>query len=323
MAKSKAVALTFAERCKNIVAVNWQAHLNTIKADAKGSKQEIYTSKVHYISKRGKPYIWVQESDLHNMNAIIDERASLSVSSIIPGPLTQLLKSLKKFPARVALTGDIKLIEDDKAQVVVESLAKSVVSEHETVDQSSYSVSSLLSAAGTSCGSRSEHLQWLLKENSNYNIYKFNIRSCSYLDGNGGAHDVELNEVEVPKVDRLLPFSEKIIDGINQSQARRRALMLFCLEYYNTMARHMLPLSYESFTVDAMKDAFILSIDHKGFDILAKVTEGVTSSSVNYRWKEFRFTFKEEAQDMEAFCNMLVELEEEALRRVKTYSGLG
>ncbi|XP_042419999.1 uncharacterized protein LOC122008350 [Zingiber officinale] len=307
MAKSKAVALTFAERCKNIVAVNWQAHLNTIKADAKGSKQEIYTSKVHYISKRGKPYIWVQESDLHNMNAIIDERASLSVSSIIPGPLTQLLKSLKKFPARVALTGDIKLIEDDKAQVVVESLAKSVVSEHETVDQSSYSVSSLLSAAGTSCGSRSEHLQWLLKENSNYNIYKFNIRSCSYLDGNGGAHDVELNEVEVPKVDRLLPFSEKIIDGINQSQARRRALMLFCLEYYNTMAR----------------DAFILSIDHKGFDILAKVTEGVTSSSVNYRWKEFRFTFKEEAQDMEAFCNMLVELEEEALRRVKTYSGLG
>ncbi|WOL14893.1 hypothetical protein Cni_G23674 [Canna indica] len=303
--KNKKLALTFAERCRNIMTANWQAHLNTVKVDAKGSKEEIYTSKIHYMLKRGKPYIWVKENDMHNMNAIIDERASLSVSSIIPGPIMSLLRSTGKFPARVALAGDISYLKDDKVQVVMESLAESVLSEHGTVNQSSYAVSSILSSAGASCGSRSEHLQWLLTESSNYNVYKFNIRSCTYMDGSGGSHDVELNEVETSKADLLLPFSEKLLDGINQSQARRRALMLFCLEYYNATAR----------------DAFILSLDHKGFDVLAKV--GAGNFSLQYTWKEFRFTFKEEAEDMEAFCRMLIELEEEALQRVKGFSGLG
>lgn len=90
---------------QNILAANWQAHLNTIKADAKGrysrccstaswcadsvrltsflermtdgwsrlvvdccnSKDDIYSSKVHYMIMRGKPYLWVQEGDVHNM----------------------------------------------------------------------------------------------------------------------------------------------------------------------------------------------------------------------------------------------------------------
>lgn len=29
----------------------------------------------------------------------------------------------------------------------------------------------------------------------------------------------------------VAPFSAKLIDGINQSEARRRGLMLFCLSY--------------------------------------------------------------------------------------------
>ncbi|ONK76416.1 uncharacterized protein A4U43_C03F27580 [Asparagus officinalis] len=88
MMKSKAAALTVAERCKSILGANSQAHLNTIKVDSKGSKSEIHTSKVHYIFKRGKPYLWVHEGDLHNTNIIIDERGSLSVSNVVPGPLT-------------------------------------------------------------------------------------------------------------------------------------------------------------------------------------------------------------------------------------------
>uniref|UniRef100_A0A2P2K9Z8 Uncharacterized protein n=1 Tax=Rhizophora mucronata TaxID=61149 RepID=A0A2P2K9Z8_RHIMU len=36
MRSTKATALTLAEKCKNILASNWQAQLNTIKADAKG-----------------------------------------------------------------------------------------------------------------------------------------------------------------------------------------------------------------------------------------------------------------------------------------------
>ncbi|THU46320.1 hypothetical protein C4D60_Mb09t03680 [Musa balbisiana] len=298
---TKKLALTFADRCRNILAANWQAHLNTIKADAKGSKDDIYSSKVHYMIMRGKPYLWVQEGDIHNMNAIIDERASLSVSSFIPGPLMGLLRSVKKFPARVALAGDIRLLKDDKVQVVTESLAESVVSEYETVDQASYAVSAILSSATTSCRSRIENLHWILKESSNYNVYKFNIRSCSYVDGSGGTHDVEPNEVKAPEADLLMPFSEQLVDGINQSQIRRRALMLFCLEYYNVTAR----------------DALLLSVDHNGFDVLAKVLETMNNSTSNqqYHWKEFRFNFKEKAQDVESFCSRLVELEEEALER--------
>nr|XP_010920616.1 uncharacterized protein LOC105044429 [Elaeis guineensis] len=307
--KGKTVALTFAERIRNIVTANWQAQLNTIKVDAKGSKDDIYSSKVHYMLKKGKPYIWIREGDLHNMNIIIDERASLSVSSIIPGPLMGLLRSIRKLPARVALAGDIRPLKDDKAQIVTESLAESVMSEYETVSQASYSVSAILSSASTSSRSRSKNLQEILNESSNYNVYKFNIRSCTYIDGSGGTHDVEPEDVKASKADMLLPFSEKIIDGINQSPTRRRALIFFCFEYYNATAR----------------DALMLSIDWNGFDVLAKVPETITSSGLSqqYGWKEFRFTFTEEARDIEAFCHMLVELEEEALQSVKSYSGLG
>lgn len=31
------------------------------------SKEEIYTSKVKYFVKKGRPYIWVPEKDLHNV----------------------------------------------------------------------------------------------------------------------------------------------------------------------------------------------------------------------------------------------------------------
>ncbi|XP_020242708.1 uncharacterized protein LOC109820924 [Asparagus officinalis] len=107
MMKSKAAALTVAERCRSILGANSQAHLNTIKVDSKGSKSEIHTSNVHYIFKRGKPYLWVHEGDLHNTNIIIDERGSLSVSNVVPGPLTGLLKSIRKLPACAALAGDV------------------------------------------------------------------------------------------------------------------------------------------------------------------------------------------------------------------------
>ncbi|RVW49225.1 hypothetical protein CK203_073275 [Vitis vinifera] len=234
MKGNKASILTAAERCKNILASNWQGRLNTIKADAKGSKADIYSSKVNYMVKRGKPYIWVPENDLHNVgseggfgvgfwkeirkegsllqnkvvfsmgdgrrvkfwkdkwcgnfalcdffpslyalaaskeawlvelwdssgeeggwsprfsrpfndwevesaldsrsavqfpksiiwspcvptkNTIIDERGSFSVASPYPGPLANLLRSMKKLPARVALTGDVVPLKDEKVNL--------------------------------------------------------------------------------------------------------------------------------------------------------------------------------------------------------------
>lgn len=69
----------------------------------------------------------------------------------------------------------------------------------------------------------------------------------------------------------------------------------------------------------------MLSVDHHGFEVLARVPERATAPDVpqQYHWKEFRFTFKEAVKDVEDFCRMLVELEEEALHSVKSYSGLG
>jgi hypothetical protein len=69
----------------------------------------------------------------------------------------------------------------------------------------------------------------------------------------------------------------------------------------------------------------MLSIDHHGFDVLAKVPERASLGNVphQYHWKEFRFTFKEPAKDAEEFCRTLVKLEEEVLASVKSYSGLG
>ena len=68
-----------------------------------------------------------------------------------------------------------------------------------------------------------------------------------------------------------------------------------------------------------MKDACVLSVDRKGFDVLVKVP----SHGGEYNWKEFRVRFEEEAADVERFCHQLVKMEERALEIVKSSSGLG
>lgn len=68
----------------------------------------------------------------------------------------------------------------------------------------------------------------------------------------------------------------------------------------------------------------MLSVDRKGFDILGKVRSKVTGDEIDeYQWKQFRITFKEEARDIESFCQQLVEMEEDAIKKVSSYSGLG
>ncbi|KAL5733249.1 hypothetical protein ACOSQ2_032941 [Xanthoceras sorbifolium] len=307
MKANKATVLTLAEKCRNILAANWQGYLNTIKADAKGSKEEIYTSKVKYILKRGKPYVWVPEKELHNVNTVIDERGSFAVASPFPGPLANLLRSIKKLPTRVALNGDVLPLKTEKAQLVAESLKEIVLSEERVSAESSYTVSGVLSSSNFLTTSRSENLKELLDEGEKYVIYRFNLSSCMFVDGYGCTHEVDLKDLEMSKADLLAPLSARLIDGINQSQARRRTLMLFCFVYSKANAR----------------DAMMLSIDSKGFDVLGKVPSPVMRDGVEeFQWKEFRFTFKEEATDVESFCRQLVEMEEEVVKKVSSYSGL-
>ncbi|KAF8718738.1 hypothetical protein HU200_025039 [Digitaria exilis] len=283
-AKVKSAALSVTHKCRNILAAGWEAHLNTIKADAKGSKGEIHTSRVHYMIQKGTPYLIVPENDLHN---------------IVKLPI----------PPRVAMTGDVLRLKDSKVPIVADSLKKTIMKEHEASSAASHGVSAILSSAGATCRSRSEGLLSLLNEESSYSIFKFDIGSCVYIDSSGSSHNIELDSFEPPKSDLLMPFSAKLIDGINRSDSRRRALIFFCFEYFNALAR----------------DAVMLSIDHHGFDVLAKVPETDILANVprKYHWKEFRFTFKEPAKNAEDFCRTLVELEEEVVKSMKSYSGLG
>ncbi|CAL4913803.1 unnamed protein product [Urochloa decumbens] len=308
-AKIKSTALSVTHKCRNILAAGWEAHLNTIKADAKGSKEEVYTSRVHYMIQKGTPYLIVPENDMHNINIVIDERGSLAVCSPIRGRVVSLLKSLKQMPPRVAMTGDVLRLKDSKVPIIADSLKKAIMKEHEAASAASHGVSAILSSAGATCRSRSEGLLSLLNEESSYSIFKFDIGSCVYIDSFGSSHNIELDCFEPPKPDLLMPFSAKLIDGINRSDSRRRALILFCFEYFDVLARN----------------AVMLSIDHHGFDVLAKVPERAVLGNVphQYHWKEFRFTFKEPAKDAEDFCRTLVELEDEVLQSVKSYSGLG
>ncbi|KAM1126039.1 hypothetical protein ACFX2B_040765 [Malus domestica] len=303
MKANKATVLTFAEKCKSILSSNWQGQLNTIKADAKGSKEDIYTSKVKYICKRGKPYLWVPEKELHNVNVVVDERCSFAVTNPIPGPLASLLRSLRKTPPRIALTGEVVPLTEEKVQSATKVLREVIWSEQKAMSESSYTVSGILSSSDHSCTSRSESLKELLEGDENYIVYK----SCMYVDGSGETHKIDTEDMAATKADLLAPLSAKLIDGINQSAARRRALMLFCCSYLNANA----------------KDAYMLSIDRKGFEVLSKVpSPGFKDGFGQFEWKEFRLSLKEEAHDVEAFCRQLVEMEEEAVKEVSGHSGL-
>nr|ACR38239.1 unknown [Zea mays] len=205
------------------------------------------------------------------------------------------------------MTGDVLRLKDSKVPIIADSLKQTILKEHEAASKASYGVSAILSSAGATCRSRSEGLLSLLSEESSYNILKFDIGSCVYIDFNGSSHNIELDSFEAPKADLLMPFSAKLVDGINQNDSRRRALVMFCFAYFNVIAR----------------SAVMLSIDHHGFDVLAKVPQGDILTNPQYHWKEFRFTFKEPAKDAEDFCRMLVGLEEEGLQTVKSCSGYG
>lgn len=303
----KTTILTLAEKCKNILASNWQAQLNTIKADAKGSKGGIYSSKVEYILKKGKPYLWVNEKDMHNVNTIIDDRASLAVASPFPGPLANLFKSMQKLPARIAITGNVVPLKEEKVQLVAESLKEVMLSEQRQINEAPYTVSGVLSSSNLITTSRSENLKELLDGVEEYGVYRFNLSSCMFIDGHGRTHEVDMEAIEASKVDPLAFLSAKLIDGINRSESRRRALVLFCFVYLNADAR----------------DAFMLAVDRKGFDVLAKVPSSrLKDGTSEYVWKQFRFPFKEEALDVETFCHQLVKMEEEAVKKVSGYSGL-
>ncbi|CAN6895448.1 unnamed protein product [Brassica oleracea] len=304
MKGSKANLSTLAEKCKTIIVSNWKGYLNTIKPEDKASI--IHTSKVKYVMRRGKPYLWVPESEPHNVNIMFDERGSFSVSHPYPGPLAALLKSIGKVPNRVALTGEIIPVKEKRIEAVNKYVEEAIQSEMRAISDSPYSVRSILSSSDQMYASRCESLKALVDGgNEKYVIYKFVPSSCMFIDANGANKEIDLKVLELSKADPLGAWSTNLVDGINKNESRRRALILFCLYYLDINAR----------------DAYMVSLDTKGFELLGKVPSEEEGGD-EYQWREFRFEFEEEVKDVEAFCQQLVEMEQEVVNKFTDHTGL-
>ncbi|KAL0817989.1 hypothetical protein Bca101_074433 [Brassica carinata] len=304
MKGSKANLSTLAEKCKTIIVSNWKGYLNTIKPEDKASI--IHTSKVKYVMRRGKPYLWVPESEPHNVNIMFDERGSFSVSHPYPGPLAALLKSIGKVPNRVALTGEIIPVKEKRIEAVNKYVEEAIQSEMRAITDFPYSVRSILSSSDQMYASRCESLKALVDGgNEKYVIYKFVPSSCMFIDANGANKEIDLKVLELSKADPLGAWSTNLVDGINKNESRRRALILFCLYYLDINAR----------------DAYMVSLDTKGFELLGKVPSEEEAGDA-YQWREFRFEFEEELKDVEAFCHQLVEMEQEVVNKFTDHTGL-
>lgn len=295
--------ITFAERCKHILASNWRGILTTVKADASGSKEQLHSSSVHYIFNNKKPIMWLQEDDLHTVNTVLDERGSICIDQTDPPPLLNFLRTVGKFPPRIILVGDVIALEDNKVGSAKQELNEMILSERNTMDRASYPVTGILNTSGSILNARVKGLETLLERIETSVLYEFNMRSCNYVDFLAQRHEVDLKDIERAPMDPLSPFFGALIEGINRSESRRRGLMLFCFVYLNVRAR----------------DALILSVDRKGFDVLVKVSTDLkkdASSSSHFEWKDFSFSFGREVEDIETFCCLLAKMEEEALKKI-------
>ncbi|CAH2055147.1 unnamed protein product [Thlaspi arvense] len=304
MKGSKANLSAVAEKCKTIIASNWRGHLNTIKPEDKASI--IHTSKVKYAMRRGKPYLWVPESEPHNVNIMFDERGSFSIAHPYPGPLAALFKLIGKLPNRVALTGEIVPVKEKRIEAVNKYVEEVIQSEMRAISESPNSVRSILDSSNQMYASRCESLKALVDGgDEKYVIYKFVPSSCMFIDPNGDKKEIDLKVLELSKADPLGVWSTKLVDGINKNESRRRALILFCLYYLDINAR----------------DAYMVSVDKNGFDLLGKVPSEEVAGD-EYQWREFRFEFEEEVKDVAAFCHQLVGMEEVVVNKFTNHTGL-
>ncbi|KAL9290238.1 putative FMN-binding split barrel, hem oxygenase HugZ-like superfamily [Arabidopsis thaliana] len=303
MKGSKANLSALAEKCKTVIVSNWQGYLNTVKPEDKASI--IHTSKIKYVMRRGKPYLWVPESEPHNVNIMFDERGSFSIAHPYPGPLAALFKSIGKLPERVAFTGEIVPVKEKRVDAVKKYVEEAIQSEMKAISNTPNSVRSILNSSDQMYASRCDSLRALIDDaKEKYVIYKFVPSSCMFIDPNG-TKEIDLKVLELSKPDPLGNWSTKLVDGINKNESRRRALILFCLYFLDINAR----------------DAYMVSVDRKGFHLLGKVPSEQEAGD-EYQWREFRFEFEEEVKDVEAFCHQLVEMEQEVVSKFTDHTGL-
>jgi hypothetical protein len=210
-----------------------------------------------------------------------------------------------QLPERVAFTGEIVPVKEKRVDAVKKYVEEAIQSEMKAISDTPNSVRSILNSSDQMYASRCDSLRALINDaKEKYVIYKFVPSSCMFIDPNG-TKEIDLKVLELSKPDPLGTWSTKLVDGINKNESRRRALILFCLYFLDINAR----------------DAYMVSVDRKGFHLLGKVPSEQEAGD-EYQWREFRFEFEEEVKDVEAFCHQLVEMEQEVVSKFTDHTGL-
>lgn len=187
-------------------------------------------------------------------------------------------------------------------------LIKLLSSTKQAVENAGPCTHSILEAARSAVDARFKALDIMVQSSTDeFSIYSLNPRTCQYVDLVGGRHEVDVTDLAAATVDHLCPVLAGLIEGINQNDTRRLALIMFCAVYMNVRAQ----------------DAYIFAADRWGINLLAKVEESKAGdtkhnepsspSSAENKWREFRFAFSQEVRNTEQFCTLLVEMERECL----------
>ncbi|CAK9215362.1 unnamed protein product [Sphagnum troendelagicum] len=299
-------SLSLVQRCKNLLVANWRGQLTTITtstttncADPEASK--VWGSLVNYTLVAGKPVVWVPRNDAHEVNLLMDDRGSIVVGHTDPPPLVHAWRDVGFVPPRAVLLGPFTPLEPHEQEYVKRRVLKARDSNREGIEKAGAALRSVLQEAGRSASSRIHALSTMAEASTtDFAIYRCSPRSGQFVDLLGVRHEVAVSDIAGAATDPLCSVLAALVEGINQSEARRFALIVFCAVYLQVRAQ----------------DAYMFAADRWGFNVLAKVVptnESVALDTNNKLWKEFRFGFSREVRDAEAFCSLLAEMEKESL----------
>ncbi|KAJ7563068.1 hypothetical protein O6H91_03G095500 [Diphasiastrum complanatum] len=303
--------LQLLRRSRSILACNWRCQLATMNASK--SLGTVHGSFVRYALIGGQPCVWLGQQDhQHDLNLLMDDRMSLILGHSDPVPLIRTLKIIGSAPPHLLLFGRLDPVADLDLAKLKKGLKDVSVSVELATDGASHVLRQILKESGRCVDRWAEAYAEATAPENDFSWYRVLAKSCYYVDSTGMRHKLELSDImdsDASSSDALSPLLAAIIEGVNQSEQRRLALMALCVIHQRVRAQ----------------DAIMASADRWGFTVLAKVsdntsneknfaTETAEASLTKTRWKELRFSFDHEVRDADSFCFLLSELERETLR---------
>ncbi|BBN00357.1 hypothetical protein MPTK1_1g28500 [Marchantia polymorpha subsp. ruderalis] len=297
-------SLPLLQRCKNILLSNWRGQLSTVKED----ERSVHGSISQYSVVAGQTLVWIPKNDPHESNFLMDNRGSLVIGHTDPTPLVHTMRSVGHVPPRTILLAEFDPVPDYEMEYVKKRVVKLMSSTKQAIENAGPATQSFLRDSGNSLNARLRALDAMAhSKEKDFSVYRLSLKTCHYVDLLGGRHPVEASDLMGAVTDHLCPLSSALIEGVNQSDNRRMALIMFCAVYVQ----------------ERVQDAYIFSADRWGINILAKTAAKHSDEDKNSttqspemeraKWREFRFSFSHEVKNTEHFCLMLAEMEKECV----------